>query len=145
MNANIAQLITIKSKKQQINIVLLKKVSITQKYKKQIKTLNRKIEVIKKIRQKQNLPVIYLTELVNKFIRNKLWFNYLSYSSKNKIDIKGVALDNQILAEYIKNLRQSPYIEQIDLKKSSKRQIMGYELITFDFYIKTKKQQTNMP
>jgi hypothetical protein len=56
-----------------------------------------------------------------------------------------VALDNQILAEYIKNLRQSPYIEQIDLKKSSKRQIMGYELITFDFYIKTKKQQTNMP
>ncbi len=138
LNSNINSLTEQKRQKQRINRILLKKVSTIREYKKQIKILKQKIKIIKKIRKKQNLPVIYLTELVKKFIRNKLWFTYLTLNS-NRIYIRGVALDNQILADYIKALRQSPYVQQIDLRRSSKKQIRGYDLITFSFSLTTKK------
>ena len=139
INNQINYLASIKSKKQNLNNLLIKKVRIVNNYKRQLKELNYKIKVIKKIRKSQNMPVIYLNELVTNFIKDKLWFTYLKLSSNKNIDLSGVALDNQVLAQYIKNLRNSKYTKEVYLKQSEKRKIMGYNLVSFSFKLVTKK------
>ncbi len=71
------------------------------------------------------MPVIYLNELVRNFIKDKLWFTSLNLSSSGNIDISGVALDNQVLAQYIKRLRSSKYTKEVYLKKSAKKKNNG--------------------
>ena len=139
INNHINHLANIKSQKQNLNRLLIKKVKIVNNYKKQLKELNYKIKVIKEIRKSQNMPVIYLSELVTNFIKEKLWFTSLKLSSNKDIDLSGVALDNHILAQYIKNLRHSKYTKEVYLKQSEKRKIMGYSLVSFSFKLITKK------
>jgi len=139
LNNHINQLTNIKAQKQNINKLLNKQVKIVNNYKRQLKELNYKIKIIKQIRKSQNMPVIYLNELVTNFIKDKLWFTRLKLSSKKNIDLSGVALDNQILAHYIKNLRLSKYTKEVYLKQAEKRKIMGYNLVTFSFKLVTKK------
>jgi len=139
IDSHINHLSNIKAQKENLNRLLLKKVRIVNNYKKQLKELNYKIKVIKEIRKSQNMPVMYLTELVKNFIKDKLWFTYLKLSSNKNIDLSGVALDNQVLAQYIKNLRGSKYTKEVYLKQSVKRRIMGYNLVSFSFKLVTKK------
>ncbi len=137
----------IKQEKNRINTLLLIQVSILNKNRKKLENLKANIKTIQQIRKKQNLPVLYLYELVKHFIKNKIWINYISLSCgkrKSKMDIKGIALDNQVLAEYINSLRNSPYIQQVYLKKAIRRNIKGYELISFIFRIKTKSILTKI-
>lgn len=142
LNNHINQLANIKTQKQNINKLLNKQVKIVNNYKKQLKELNYKIKIIKRIRKSQNMPVIYLNELVTNFIKDKLWFTRLKLSSKKNIELSGVALDNQILAHYIRNLRHSKYTKEIYLKQAAKRKIMGYNLVAFSFKLVTKKSWT---
>ena len=142
LNNHINQLANIKTQKQNINKLLNKKVKIVNNYKKQLKELNYKIKIIKRIRKNQNMPVIYLNELVTNFIKDKLWFTRLKLSPKKNIELSGVALDNQILAHYIRNLRHSKYIKEVYLKQAAKRKIMGYNLVAFSFKLVTKKSWT---
>jgi len=147
LNSKIDKLNAIKKKKMQENMFLMTRLVILNKYKKDLKTLKQKIKTIKKIRRRQNLPVLYLNELVKHFIKNKLWINYISLrnnKSTSKMEIRGVALDNQILADYIKSLRDSPYIKEANLKRAIKRRIKGYDLISFDFTLKTKSITSNL-
>ncbi len=147
LNSKIDRLNAIKKKKMQENMFLMTRLVILNKYKKDLKTLKQKIKTIKKIRRRQNLPVLYLNELVKHFIKNKLWINYISLrnnKSTSKMEIRGVALDNQILADYIKSLRDSPYIKEANLKRAIKRRIKGYDLISFDFTLKTKSITSNL-
>jgi len=145
LNSKIDQLSKVKSQKQYLNNILKKKVRVVSNYKKHIKILNRKIKVIRQIREDQNLPVIYLTELVKKFIKDKLWFTNLSLNSQKRISLAGVALDNQILAQYIKNLRSSRYVKEVYLKRAVKKKIMGFDLISFNFNVETTKDKSNTP
>ncbi len=140
MNNEIARLTALKNKRQNENIILLKKLNISNSYKSKIEALQRKIEVIKKVRTKQNLSVLYLNELVKNFIENKLWFTSLSLDENSKMKISGVALDNHILAEYIQRLRKVKYYAQIDLIRASKENIEGFGLIKFDFNIQLKNE-----
>ena len=142
LNNHINQLANIKTQKQNINKLLNKQVKIVNNYKKQLKELNYKIKIIKRIRKSQNMPVIYLNELVTNFIEDKLWFTRLKLSSKKNIELSGVALDNQILAHYIRNLRHSKYTKEVYLKQAAKRKLMGYNLVAFSFKLVTKKSWT---
>jgi len=142
LNNHINQLANIKTQKQNINKLLNKQIKIVNNYKKQLKELNYKIKIIKQIRKSQNMPVIYLNELVTNFIKDKLWFTRLKLSSKKNIELSGVALDNQVLAHYIRNLRHSKYTKEVYLKQAAKKKILGYNLVAFSFKLVTKKSWT---
>ncbi len=140
LNTQIRTLTKIKNEKNRINTLLLRQISILNNHKKKLESLKIKIKTIRRIRRRQNLPVLYLNELVKHFIKNKIWINYISLScgqTRANMDIKGIALDNQVLAQYIKSLRNSPYIQEVYLKKAVRRKIKGYELISFEFRVKT--------
>lgn len=138
MNNQVSRLTVLKKEKENQNRILLKRLKILNNYKSQIEILDKKIQVIKDIRTKQNLPVLYINELVTNFIKDKLWFSSLSLSHSNEIKISGVAFDNHVLAEYIQRLRKVKYYNQIELIKASKQNISGFGLIKFDFKIQAK-------
>ncbi|GAH15182.1 unnamed protein product, partial [marine sediment metagenome] len=51
--------------------------------------------------------------------------------SENKIRIKGKAMSNNLLADYIRNLKESPYLTKIDLISSTLRNVQNSEYLEF--------------
>lgn len=101
---------------------------------KEVSAFKRRIEVIKKIRQKQNLPIIYLDVLVSHLPKRKLWFNSLQLNGE-RINFKGIALDNQILARYIEKLRRSPYVKKAAIIFTSRNKVDKYVLVSFECFV----------
>lgn len=117
---------------------LLAKLSKTNKLEKEISQTKSKIKIIKKIRQGQNLPVMYLNELVTHLIADKIWFESLKMNNNKNINLQGIALDNQAFAQYAKNLRNTPVIKDIILKQTARRNIRDLDLIGFQCRINTQ-------
>lgn len=136
---------------QAVLTVKQKKVKKMGTYQKKIKELEKKvtafkqrIEVIKNIRQKQNLPVIYLDVLVSHLPKRKLWFNNLQLNG-DKIRFKGVALDNQVLARYIEVLRRSRYVQKAAIVFTSRKKVDKYDLVNFECFVVMGKNISEMP
>ncbi len=113
------------------------KISHISKLQKQHEKIKKKIEVIKDIRQQQSLPIRYLDLLVRTLPEKKMWFQALELDQEGTMQLKGIAMDNQVFAQYLQELRHSPLIRDIILKKTSKQNIDKFELIAFQCQIKT--------
>ena len=115
---------------------LQKKVRRINEIEKKLRATSNRINVIKQIRSEQSLPVRYLDELVTTLPEDKMWFQSLRLSSNGGIQLNGIALDNQVFAMYVKNLRQSPYIQDVTLNRTSRKSISGLGLVSFQCSIK---------
>jgi len=99
--------------------------------KKDVEDIQKKLEVIKKIRQRQILPVLFIDALISSLPEDKIWYKDLNLDASGSITIIGVALDNQVLSFYIEQLKKSPYIKMVDIVVTSKTKIGNYELVEF--------------
>jgi len=99
--------------------------------KKDVEDIQKKLEVIKKIRQRQILPVLFIDALVSSLPGDKIWYKSLSLASSGSITITGVALDNQVLSFYIEQLKKSPYVKGVDIVVTTRTKIGNYELVEF--------------
>ena len=83
------------------------------------KTLREKLTTIATLKLKKNGPVHVLDDLTNA-LPEKAWVNELS-QKEGFLSIKGVALDNQTIAEFMAKVRQYPLFDgdKVDLVKSS--------------------------
>ncbi len=88
------------------------------KLKKQKALLKGKLELIENLKKDSQLPVRLLDEIAAKTPANRLWLKSLVLSS-GRLQIAGVALDNATIAQYMKQLRASPYFINADLVSSS--------------------------
>jgi type IV pilus assembly protein PilN len=133
----------IKQEKRAVKRQLQRKVARIGKIKDQIEETKEKIEIIKKIRAKQSLPIRYLNELVAQLPKDKIWFESLNLNSGGDLNLSGIALDNQAFASYIQHLRNSEYIRDINLKQTSRKNIKGLGLVSFQCRISTNDQTTS--
>lgn len=134
----INQLKTKKQAKIVLRQKLVSKVKQFNKLKKEMSEIKTNIEVIKQIRGRQGLAVHYLDELVTYLPKDKMWFESLQLNANGQIFLRGIALDNQIVANYIERLRRSKYVSGVYLRQTSKRNINGLGLISFQFDIRTR-------
>ncbi|WP_456324326.1 PilN domain-containing protein [Desulfonauticus submarinus] len=114
---------------------LQRRIARVRRLKKDVEGLQQKIEAIRKIRERQNLPVIYIDEVVKAIPENKLWYESFSLSSSGDIMVQGVALDNQVLAFYIENLKRSPYVKQVEILLTNRKKVGPYELVDFKCHL----------
>jgi type IV pilus assembly protein PilN len=122
-------------KKEEQRQAILSKVSRINQMKIKIDEVQSNIKAIRDIRLKQQLPVIYVDETVSSLPEEKIWFEALNLNSKGVIDIKGVALDNQVFAGYVDELRNSPYVRSVSTQRTSSRKVMHLNLVEFHFQI----------
>jgi len=135
LQTRIEKLQVIEKEKQAQKNRLLVKVARVSKLKKELESVQTKIKVIKEIRQTQNLPIHYIDELISNLPESKIWFEAFKLEKDGRIDLRGVALDNQIFAYYVQKLRSSPYIKEVMTQRTSRRRILTYDLVEFQCQI----------
>ena len=88
------------------------------KLEQQKKDLQNKIAIIKKLRRESSLTVHVMDETAKLLDNNRMWLTSLSQEG-GSLDLKGVALDNQTVAQFMEALKASEYITDVKLNSSA--------------------------
>jgi type IV pilus assembly protein PilN len=94
----------------------------------------KKINLIRSLKARQEDAVKIMDEL-SKNIPEWVWLTDASFDSQN-IQIKGRALSNNLIADYISNLELSPYIGSVSLDSSTQRRLGNNEFMEFSLNAK---------
>lgn len=89
---------------------------------KQKKELQNKIDVIVKLRKESSLTVRVLNEVAEIIDNNRMWLENLTQQG-NSLQLKGVALDNQTVAQFMEALKTSEYITGVSLTSSTLKKV----------------------
>ncbi len=101
------------------------------KLKKDREELVRKTEIIKKLKADSSLTVRVLDEVANKVDNQRMWLDSLQQQNSS-LRLSGVALDNQTIAQFMDNLKESPFVQDVTLTNSSLKVVSGRNLKSFD-------------
>jgi type IV pilus assembly protein PilN len=85
-------------------------------------TIDKKREIIKSLQDDRDKVVRILALLSVEMPADKIWFEKLSLSG-NSMTLNGVALSNEAIAEFMRNLELSPYVEMGSVNLVLSRQI----------------------
>ena len=101
-----------------------------EKIKKQKGELERKTAIIKKLRSESSLTVHVLDEVANKLDNSRMWLESLSQEGST-LNLTGVALDNETVAQFMDKLKESPFIVDVNLTSSSLQVVSERNLKSF--------------
>jgi len=94
---------------------LEKKVREIAEVKKKKEDLQRKLAIIKSLKKGKTLSVKIMNELVSVIpLPKRLWFESLTRKGKN-FRLQGVALDDESVSDFIKNLKRSKLFTSVSL------------------------------
>ena len=92
--------------------------------------LQRKTAVIDKLKSDSSLTVRVLDEVANRVDNERLWLLSLNQQGSS-LQLSGVALDNQTVAQFMDILKASDFVRSVDLTDSSLKKIAGRDLKSF--------------
>ena len=92
--------------------------------------LNNKIAIINKLKSDSSLTVRVLDEVSNVIDNNRMWLTALNQRGGN-LKLTGYALDNQTVAQFMDELKKSPYVSSVNLNNSSLKEVAGTDLKEF--------------
>ena len=92
--------------------------------------LERKTDVIDKLKADSSLTVRVLDEVANILDNDRIWLESLNQQG-GSLQLKGIALDNQTVAQFMDALKVSPFVNSVDLTDSSLKKIAGRDLKSF--------------
>ena len=98
-------------------------------YKKQKEELSKKNQAIAILESKQVGPVFLFSELSD-LISNRIYFTDLSFEG-NEVYIKGKAIDNLVLADFLTRLDDSQYFSQVNLEVTEAAVEQNIDLMSF--------------
>lgn len=131
------QLQKAKTLEQQISSLNVKKESYTPtlnkiaKLKKEREDLTRKTDIIKQLKMDSSLTVRVVDETAAKLDNQRMWLESLQQQG-NTLSLSGVALDNQTIAQFMDNLKASPFVGDVSLTNSSLKVVSGRNLKSFE-------------
>jgi len=100
------------------------------KLQKDREALGKKLEVINGLQTESLLTVRMLDEVASRTMANRLWLTSLQQAGM-RLQLQGVALDNETIAQYMRLLEASDYFANTDLANSSQTVIAGQKLTSF--------------
>ncbi|GBE53356.1 fimbrial assembly protein (PilN) [bacterium BMS3Bbin14] len=90
----------------------------------------KKIAVIEELKKSSALTVHILDEVARLTPTKRLWLKSLAQTG-NKLQLTGMALDNRTIAQYMDDLKTSPYINEVSLQNSTLAKYAGRDLKSF--------------
>lgn len=99
--------------------------------KKDSEELVRKTEIINKLKTDSSLTVRTLDEVANRLDNQRMWLESLQQQTSS-LRLSGVALDNQTIAQFMDNLKESPIVQDVTLTNSSLKVVSGRNLQSFE-------------
>jgi len=105
-------------------------------------TIQKRIDVIKKLEKRKTGPVMMLDEVAS-VIPEKLWLTSL----RNKgamLTLNGIAIDNETVALFMTKLERSEQLENIELKVAKAKKIRNFTFKEFSLtcVVKALKENT---
>ncbi|PIE68891.1 MAG: hypothetical protein CSA21_04975 [Deltaproteobacteria bacterium] len=131
LHSHIQHVQATRDQRQNARQIVLVKVGKVTKLTKELEALDVKIAAIRKIRMRQGLPVRYVDEVVSRIPPGKIWLEAFSLHNNARMDIKGVALDNQAFALYVDQLRESSFVANVMTRQTQQQSIHERELVAF--------------
>lgn len=101
-----------------------------EKFKADKAILEKKIGVIKDLEKNRSYPVHIMDELASRISPQREWVTSLAQKDNN-LRVEGVAVNNPAIAQFMKRLEDSPYIQTVDLISSKQTIISGVKLMGF--------------
>ncbi|MFP4082361.1 MAG: PilN domain-containing protein [Candidatus Aminicenantes bacterium] len=111
--------------KSQLQYVLVK----LEKLEEQKRLFQRKINLIRQLKSFQEVAVRIMDEL-SRTLPEWVWLTETTYRGQN-VEIEGKALSNNLIADYIFNLENSPYFNNVNLLSSSQRKVRNNQFLEF--------------
>ncbi len=96
---------------------------------KQRNLFKRKIRVITQLQSRQENAVIIMDEL-SKHLPSWVWLTELGFSAQ-EVRVKGRAVSNNLIADYIFNLEESPSFRNVNLISSTQRRVRNNQYLEF--------------
>lgn len=101
------------------------------KLKKDREELVRKTEIIKQLKTDSSLTVRTLDEVANRTDNQRMWLESLNQQGSS-LQLTGVALDNQSIAQFMDTLKESPFVQDVTLAGSSLKVVSGRNLKSYE-------------
>lgn len=120
-------------------IKLLKaKIGTIDNIKKLQEDVKRKLDVLNKLRREKSGPASRLAALSDA-VPEKLWLNRYSESGAN-VAVSGVAVNEELIALFMKNLQASGAFANVELQVSEQTDVSGMKAKRFDLVFQIKAQ-----
>ena len=92
-------------------------------------SLMQKIGLINQLKAQQDMAVRIMDEL-SKSLPEWVWLGEVGYDGRN-VQIRGNALSNNLIADFISNLEASPYFENVNLISSTQKTVRNDQYLEF--------------
>ncbi|MFA7384432.1 MAG: PilN domain-containing protein [Desulfurivibrionaceae bacterium] len=125
--ANLQDELVVLEQKKQSYQPILKQIA---KLKKEKEVVERKLESIKTLQAGSQITVRVLDEVASRTPTSRLWLNSLQQSSGG-LQLQGIALDNETIAQYMQQLEASEYFEKTELTSSAQTDVAKQKLKSF--------------
>lgn len=102
-----------------------------EKLKKEREELVRRTDIINKLKTDSSLTVRIIDEVANRVDNQRMWLESLQQQTSS-LRLSGVALDNQTIAQFMENLKESPFVQDVTLANSSLKIVSGRNLKSFE-------------
>lgn len=102
--------------------------------KKDKQALETKLNAIKQLQAGSQITVRVLDELARRTPTDRMWLTSLKQHG-GTLELKGTALDNETIAQYMKQLEASTYFSSTDLSSSSQTVVAGQKLKSFSLNV----------
>ncbi len=100
-------------------------------FEKNTEELNRRIDIINGLKKESSLTVHILDEVANLIDNKRVWL--VSFSQQGStLNLDGVAMDNETIAQFMNLLETSAYISNVSLGKSTLKGFSGRNLKSFN-------------
>jgi len=109
-----------------------------------IKDIRIKVAVIEELERNKVGPVRLLDEISRAVPKNKLWLRSLEEKG-GILALTGAALDNDTVALFMTNLKNSQYIISVDLQSTKLRNVPEYKVDVTDFALTCKSYYYKKP
>ncbi len=105
--------------------------------------LEMKINLIRQLKANQDIAVRIMDE-INRRIPDYVWLKDASFDGQT-MKIKGEAISNNLIADFITNLQRSETFGQVNLIVSTQKTQGGVVYLEFDMTVPVKKPQVEQP
>jgi len=102
-----------------------------QQIKKRLTDLENKTRIINQFNVNREWPLNFLDSINGLVIEKRMWLTNLRLTGNN-ISIKGIALDNKTVADFMTRLEDSKLYKNINLQTVNQKTILKYDLKSFD-------------
>ncbi len=130
--AMLASMASAKSRVAQLNSQITEfqgQLAQVEDFKHKASEIERKLGVIRKLELSRSGPVRLLDELATR-APEKLWITSLQ-TDGNRIKLKGMSLDTDLIAQFLRGLTSSPYMKDVELSSTELSEMSGLKLNSF--------------